>query len=90
MGSIETASTPLERWSFAARRAGTYSLVMWPSVAIAFMAYVSLQKGVLRIDLEQAYLAAVFAASLGRVGDRVNLRELRLGSPLPAERTAGR
>jgi len=90
MGSFDTASTPLERWSFAARRAGTHSLVIWPPIAIAFIVYASVWKGVLTIDLAQASLAAVFAASLGRVGDRVNLRGLRLSSPLPVERTAGR
>jgi alpha-1,2-mannosyltransferase len=58
MGSIEAAMTPLERWSLAARRAGTHSLAIWPPIAIAFMVYVSVQKGSLAIDFAQAYLPA--------------------------------
>jgi glycosyl transferase family 87 len=58
MGSIDAAMTPLERWSLAARRAGTHSLAIWPPITIAFMVYISVQKGSLTIDLAQAYLPA--------------------------------
>ena len=55
---IETAPTSRERWLLAWRRAGAHALVIMPPLYLAFMVYISLQKGSLTIDLAQAYLPA--------------------------------
>lgn len=58
MAVNEATLTAGERWSIAARRAGTHSLVFLPPVALAVLVQASLQKGSLALDLVHAYIPA--------------------------------
>jgi hypothetical protein len=58
MLAADPALTSRERWTIAARRAGTHSLLLWPPLTIAYMVLVSARKGSLGIDFAQAYLPA--------------------------------
>ena len=58
MAANEASLTAGERWSIAARRAGTHSLVILPPIALAVLVQASLQKGSLALDLVHAYIPA--------------------------------
>ena len=58
MAVNEASLTAGERWSIAARRAGTHSLLILPLIALAVLLEASLQKGSLALDLVHAYVPA--------------------------------
>jgi hypothetical protein len=58
--------TTAERWLVAARRAGTHSLVGLPPIILAFLAFVSIRKGSVSLDLAHAYIPAAHKVLHGR------------------------
>jgi Glycosyltransferase family 87 len=56
----------LERWTVAARKAGTHSLLIWPPLVLAFVAYVSVRAHALSFDLAHAYISGAHAVLDGR------------------------
>jgi alpha-1,2-mannosyltransferase len=58
MAVNEASLTAAERWSIAARRAGTHSLLILPPIALAVLLQASLQKGSLALDMVHAYIPA--------------------------------
>src|SRR5438876_456362 len=57
--------TAAERWSHAARRAGTHSLLIWPPVAVVWVVVVGLRNHAMAFDFHHAYLPAAHAVLAG-------------------------
>jgi hypothetical protein len=54
-------TTAAERWRFAAKRAGTHSLLIWPPLAIAWLFLIDVHKHAVAFDFHHAYLPAAHA-----------------------------
>jgi glycosyl transferase family 87 len=54
-----------ERWTHAARRAGSHSLLIWPPVAVGWVIVVGLRAHAMAFDFHHAYLPAAHAVLAG-------------------------
>src|SRR5438445_1041686 len=53
------------RWSYAAKRAGTHSLLIWPPLAVVWVFIVAFRKQAVALDFHYAYLPAARAVLEG-------------------------
>jgi hypothetical protein len=57
--------TATGRWSYAAKRAGTHSLLIWPPIAVIWVLIVGLRLQAMALDFHHAYLPAARAVLEG-------------------------
>ena len=66
MEAVDSLSlTAAARWRFAAQRAVTHSLVIWPPLAVGWVLVIGLRKHAIAFDFEHAYLPAAHAVLAG-------------------------